>query len=164
MSNDVELEMHVDDEMVASVSGPRDEAMTEMRRYWAHYGCDGKCTVYEVTRTKINIEDVLGLTAQETCECAPGDAFECPRRPAGCGCTCNCHEQETRPAHTGAHDCACAECVEDDVRCTCKDFPGADEFCTAHKFQPCGAPLDADGVDKCERQKGHTGVCGLDPV
>jgi hypothetical protein len=28
----------------------------------------------------------------------------------------------------------------------------------------CGAPLDADGVDKCERTKGHTGVCGLDPV
>jgi hypothetical protein len=28
----------------------------------------------------------------------------------------------------------------------------------------CGAPLDADGVDKCERLKGHTGVCGLDPV
>lgn len=48
--------------------------------------------------------------------------------------------------------------------CTCKDYPGADEFCTAHKSQPCGAPLDADGVDKCERQKGHTGVCGLDPV
>jgi hypothetical protein len=43
--------------------------------------------------------------------------------------------QETssaRPEHVAAHDCACAECVAAEVRCTCKDFPGADEFCTAH--------------------------------
>lgn len=31
-------------------------------------------------------------------------------------------------------------------------------------MEACGAPLDADGVDKCERTKGHTGVCGLDPI
>lgn len=48
--------------------------------------------------------------------------------------------QETRPAptsrpeHVAAHDCACAECVADERRCTCKDYPGADEFCTAHDF------------------------------
>jgi hypothetical protein len=30
--------------------------------------------------------------------------------------------------------------------------------------ETCGAPLDADGVDQCERTKGHAGVCGLDPV
>lgn len=64
MSSDLELELHVDDELVASVSGPRAQTLTEMRRYWAQYGGDGECTVYEVKRTKINIEDVLGIAEQ----------------------------------------------------------------------------------------------------
>lgn len=45
------------------------------------------------------------------------------------------HSEETgaRPEHVAAHDCACAACVAAERRCSCKDFPGADEFCTAHK-------------------------------
>lgn len=61
MDDATELELHVDDEMVAGVSGQRDQAYREMIRYWAQYCEDGKCTVYEVHRTQINIEDVLGL-------------------------------------------------------------------------------------------------------
>lgn len=69
MSTEIELELYVDDEFAAGVCGPRDQAMREMRRYWAQYSQDGKCTVYEVTRTQIDIEVVLGLTAQETRAC-----------------------------------------------------------------------------------------------
>lgn len=61
MSDEIEIELHVDDYIAACVCGPRDEALAEMRRYWAQYAADGKCTVYEVTRTQINIEDVLGI-------------------------------------------------------------------------------------------------------
>jgi ubiquitin len=63
--SDIELELHVDDEFAASVSGPRENAFAEMRRYWSQYASDGKCTVYEVTRKQIPIDAVLGL-AQET--------------------------------------------------------------------------------------------------
>jgi hypothetical protein len=58
--------------------------------------------------------------------------------------------QETRPApddrwiqheHTAAHDCACRDCVAAETsvtRCSCKDFPGSDQFCTAHKCNCAG--------------------------
>jgi hypothetical protein len=59
MSDEAEFELHVDGEMVASVCGPRDQARVEIRRYWAQYADDGKCTVYEVKRTQVNIVDVL---------------------------------------------------------------------------------------------------------
>ncbi len=87
MSNELELELHVDDEMVASVSGPRDQAMTEMRRYWAQYGGDGACSVYEVKRVKINIEDVLGLESRSTmlpCGCDAARTAKWIRRHCGC--------------------------------------------------------------------------------
>lgn len=52
----------------------------------------------------------------------------------------------SRPEHVAAHDCACAECVPAEPikakvrqnyaqRCSCNDYPGADEFCTAHKVE-----------------------------
>jgi hypothetical protein len=58
--------------------------------------------------------------------------------------------KETRPApddrwiqheHTAAHDCACRDCVAAETsvtRCSCKDFPGSDQFCTAHKCNCAG--------------------------
>lgn len=65
--SDIELELHVDGELTAGADGPREEAYAEMRRYWAQYCNDGKCSVYEVTRKQIPIVDLLGL-AQETKE------------------------------------------------------------------------------------------------
>lgn len=81
----MELELHVDDEFYASASGPRDEVYAEMRRYLATCCGESKCTVYEVRRVQINIEEVLGLVAGETsparpvCTCADADGFvDCP--------------------------------------------------------------------------------------
>lgn len=72
MSN-VELELHVDDEFYASASGPRDEVYAEMRRYWATCCADSKCTVYEVRRVQISIDEVLGqetkVTTANECWC-----------------------------------------------------------------------------------------------
>lgn len=61
MSEETELELYVDDDYAVSVIAPRDQALAEMRRYWAQYSADGKCTVYEITRTQINICDVLDV-------------------------------------------------------------------------------------------------------
>lgn len=61
MSDEIELELRVDDEFATSVSGPSDQVFREMCRYWAQYSADGKCSVYQVTRTQVHIEDLLGI-------------------------------------------------------------------------------------------------------
>lgn len=83
-----------------------------------------------------------------------------------------------RPEHVAAHDCACAECVAAEPtkpkvrqnyaqRCTCKDYPGADEFCTAHPLRknlcaPCRGSGKVTGTDNYGRLeiKGDCEVCG----
>jgi hypothetical protein len=45
-----EVEVWLDDEMVSSVSGPREEALKEAERYAIQYCQDGAVTVYEITR------------------------------------------------------------------------------------------------------------------
>ena len=48
-----EFEVWQGDEMVASASGPRDEAMREAMHYAAQYAQDGPVRVFEVTRTLV---------------------------------------------------------------------------------------------------------------
>jgi hypothetical protein len=66
LSNELELELHVNDEFYASASGPREEVIAEIKRYWATCSGDGKCSVYEVTRTQISISDLYGLSVETT--------------------------------------------------------------------------------------------------
>lgn len=48
-----EFEVWQGDEMVASASGPRDDALREAMHYAAQYGQDGPMRVFEVTRTLV---------------------------------------------------------------------------------------------------------------
>ena len=48
-----EFEVWQGDEMVASASGPRDEALREAMHYAAQYQQDGPVRVFEVTRTLV---------------------------------------------------------------------------------------------------------------
>lgn len=48
-----EFEVWQGDEMVASASGPRDDAMREAMHYAAQYEQDGPVRVFEVTRTLV---------------------------------------------------------------------------------------------------------------
>ena len=48
-----EFEVWQGDEMVASTSGPRDDAMREAMNYAAQYEQDGPVRVFEVTRTLV---------------------------------------------------------------------------------------------------------------
>lgn len=49
-----EFEVWQGDEMVASASGPRDDALREATRYAAEYSQDGPVRVFEVSRTLID--------------------------------------------------------------------------------------------------------------
>ena len=53
-----EFEVWQGDEMVASASGPRDQALREAMHYAAQYEQDGPVRVFEVTRTLVrpNVE------------------------------------------------------------------------------------------------------------
>lgn len=46
-----EFEVWQGDEMVASVSGPRDEALRDAMHYATQYQQDGPVRIFEVTRT-----------------------------------------------------------------------------------------------------------------
>jgi len=48
-----EFEIWQGDEMVASVSGPREDALNEARHYAWQYGQDGERRIFEVTRKLI---------------------------------------------------------------------------------------------------------------
>lgn len=48
-----EFEVWQGDEMVASASGPRDDALREAMHYAAQYEQDGPVRVFEVTRTLV---------------------------------------------------------------------------------------------------------------
>ena len=52
-----EFEVWQNDEMVASASGPRDEALREAMHYAAQYEQDGPVRVFEVTRTLVRPND-----------------------------------------------------------------------------------------------------------
>jgi hypothetical protein len=52
-----EFEMHGPEGfMLAGTSGPRDEALSEMRRYVAQYAEEGPLRVYEVHRVDVTLE------------------------------------------------------------------------------------------------------------
>ena len=49
-----EFEVWQNDEMVASASGPREDALNEAQHYAWQYGQDGECRIFEVTRTLLS--------------------------------------------------------------------------------------------------------------
>lgn len=55
MGDEAEFDLICDGEIVASVSGPRDTALAEIRHYLLQYASDGECQVCEVTRTPIDL-------------------------------------------------------------------------------------------------------------
>jgi hypothetical protein len=65
MSEEAEFELICDGEIVASVSGPRGQALAEIRHYLLQYASDGDCEVCEVTRTPIDITALNTLPTQE---------------------------------------------------------------------------------------------------
>ncbi len=62
----VEYEIHQNDEVVASVSGPEDAATAEAIHYYLQYLQDGPCEVYLVTRTRIPVERILAGRKEKT--------------------------------------------------------------------------------------------------
>jgi len=55
MDETAEFEVWQDGIMVASSSGPREDAMREIRHYASQYAQDGTIEVYEVTRKLCNL-------------------------------------------------------------------------------------------------------------
>ena len=81
-----EFEVWQGDEMVASASGPRDDALREAMNYAAQYEQDGPVRVFEVTRTLVTPNRKVGAgdTAKCTCNQGPHAAYcdmYAPKRP-----------------------------------------------------------------------------------
>lgn len=53
MNDEAEFEIYQNDDIVASSSGPRDQAWREIMHYAAVYGQDGPVEVFEITRTPV---------------------------------------------------------------------------------------------------------------
>ena len=58
VSDDAEFELHVNGEMQAGMSGPREEALRELIRYIAQYSADGNVAIFEVTRRLLTTEAI----------------------------------------------------------------------------------------------------------
>lgn len=55
MGETADFEVYVNDELVASASGPRETAKAEAMNYARQYSEDGLAEVYEVSRTLIAV-------------------------------------------------------------------------------------------------------------
>lgn len=49
-------ELQVDDEFQASASGPKADALAEIRHYASIYKDDGVCKIYRLTRQEISLD------------------------------------------------------------------------------------------------------------